>query len=103
MREEQVFGLNQRAMNWLEQHGLKEPIKKCPKCGEVLETGVISTIYRREEDSDICLHEYQTDIGPVLEVEQASVWSSGPCIFYALEKDGERIPGTEWNEGEMNV
>jgi len=48
------------------------------------------------------LHRYTLPDGRILEeVIQAAPWSSGPCIFLALQENGQWLPETLWSDEEI--
>ncbi len=52
-------------------------------------------------EEELPLLEYRLRDGSVVrEIEQCSPWSSGPVIFYCLEKGGKQI--SRWSDQEIN-
>jgi hypothetical protein len=50
------------------------------------------------------LHIYHCQNGDIYTEElQEIVWSSGPCYFTRLKKDGVVVPETNWTEEELDA
>ena len=105
MRCTQLIGLRQEAKKFLNEQCIKIVSKQCPNCGHSLseDLKVIATQDASEVgmfDDGPILNTYELkEGGTVKEIIQASQWSSGPCIFLCLEKDGKRL--FEWSDKEI--
>lgn len=107
MRQTQLRGLTNEALNFLNENCMRVPIKFCPHCNEVLEIGQKCEVYFDASQTGMFddgpnLYKYYLKDGSVVkEVIQAVPWSSGPCIFMCLEDEkGARI--FEWPESEID-
>ena len=106
MRCTQLQGLSPEAAAFLDQEAEREAIVTCPKCGEMITEGYVKRGYASAASSGMFddgpeLFEYTLTNGDkVREIVQAVPWSSGPCIFLCLERDGKNI--FEWPEDEIN-
>ena len=126
MRCTQIFGLSQKAKNFLNKHAERIPLETCPTCRSqkisrgflvamklegvhLVGNDYIQEVYDRETGVNAGMFEdgpellrYKLKTGKwVKEIVQASPWSSGPCIFLCLEdEDGHRIG--EWSKKEID-
>ena len=119
MRTDQYIGLSEKAQEWLKKNALpcfvtvikefpKDPVTKTitserSQHTELWKTeyGMIDTAY----GNDFPLYQYRLkDQRKVVEVVQASPWSSGPCYFLCLVVKGtdEVIPESKWTDEEMD-
>lgn len=107
MRCTQIMGLPDEAQAFL-QDNLGDVENKCPKCAHVLDIEKQQgKIYRVAKEAGMYddgpgLFEYTLKDGKkVKEVIQAVPWSSGPCIFMALEDEkGKRL--FEWSQEDID-
>lgn len=107
MRCTQIIGISPEAWEFLKENVAMIPCAPCPHCGEP--TSEKMDCYSYEDasylgmfDDGPLLEEYTLKDGSkVREVEQATPWSSGPCIFLCLENEkGERM--FEWPQEEID-
>ncbi len=103
MRCTQLFGLTDEAMKFLREHCNRIPKHACPNCGTIISTEIESWGYEDAShlgmfDDGPWLLEYKMKDDKILkEVEQETIWSSGPCIFLCLEdEEGNRL--FEWDQ-----
>jgi hypothetical protein len=108
MRCTQIIGLTDEALEFLRLNTKPNEIETCPTCGHKktikefrriydAETGVMHGMF----DDGPELWEYDLLDGfTVREIVQASLWSSGPCIFLCLENErGKKL--FEWSKKEI--
>lgn len=106
MRCTQLIGLSPAATNYLQENGIIIKGKSCPTCGHTSFDDYDCKVYGEAHASGMFddgpdLREYKLKDGStVKEIVQATPWSSGPCIFLCLAKDGKRIG--EWTEEEID-
>ncbi len=96
MRMTQPMGLVPKAQAFLKEHAVLE--NHCEHCDR--NSGYVGKeIGRTGMFDDLQLFEYALKDGRVAkEFVQATVWSSGPMIWVALEVDGEKFL---WPESEL--
>ena len=108
MRCTQIIGLPPAALAFLSENQLQVPADiKCPHCGGIVNSTLsdVSEIYASAEDSGMfndgpMLWQHTLKDGRVAkEIVQCSPWSSGPCIFLALQIGDEKI---EWSDDQIN-
>lgn len=95
MRCTQLIGLSKAAEDYLEKNALVTPIKTCGECGHVSGGNRVARVYDSETgrragmfDDGPDLYEYELrDTSIVMEVVQATPWSSGPNIFICLRDE----------------
>lgn len=109
MRCTQVIGLNERTREFLREN-TATTLKKCgcPTCTtlhwEVREEEVYaSAAHTGMFDDGPELYKYRLKDGRwVFEYVQAVPWSSGPCIFLALQDEAKQpLPQSLWSEDEI--
>lgn len=98
MRCTQLQGFTPEANKFLDENCKMVPDKTCPHCGGVLSTIAESKIYADATgqgmfDDGPMLSQYTLKDGKIVKtIVQATVWSSGPCIFLCLEdEDGKML------------
>ncbi len=96
MRMTQFIGLTSVAKNYLQENCKKELI-------EIYRNGKLEKTYEEVErkpgvrafgmfEEELQLYDYILEDGSVLkEVEQASIWSSGPLIFTCLKNEKGKL------------
>jgi hypothetical protein len=93
MRCTQLRGLTPEATKFLDENSKIVVRSKCPHCDGVLSEGIESKVYADATsegmfDDGPMLHQYTLKDGKIVkEIVQATVWSSGPCIFLCLENE----------------
>jgi len=105
MRCYQPMGLTEEARNFLNEKCLKKPSLICPDCGKIISESIVSEEIDKIEvfyDDGPTLHKYKMKDGSeIIEVIQASPWSSGPVVFLCL-KDPDGKTMFEWPQEEID-
>jgi hypothetical protein len=93
MRCTQLQGLTPEATKFLDENGKIVVHSKCPHCDGVLSEGIERNVYADASgegmfDDGPMLNQYTLKGGKIVrDIVQATVWSSGPCIFLCLEDE----------------
>jgi len=99
----QKVGLKPEAQSFLDEMVRRVDGSRCPHCGGVLSFKMDSRIYKKVNSfygEGPALQEFTLKDGrKCREIIQAEPWSSGPCAFFCLEIDGERM--FEWTYDEI--
>ena len=105
IRSTQIFGLTEEAERFLKDNVAREDTSKCPTCGHVKDGEMKSHMYKDASSTGMFgdgphLTEYtMRDGSTIREIIQDIHYSSGPCIFLCLEKDGARM--FEWAKEDL--
>ena len=107
MRMTQIFGLTEEAIDFINQNCRKVPDVVCPHCQGTVSEKNDAKPYLDASNLGMFndgpqLMEYTLKDGRILqEVEQETVWSSGPCIFSALKDQTAGEILFKWSKEEI--
>lgn len=108
MRCTQTYGLNNRALKFLDENAKRTLVKICESCGHKEGGNIVKQ--KSGKTCGMCdevfLMEYELKDGRIVEeYVQDSLWSSGPMEFYALRyKDTAKIiKESLWTSQEENA